>query len=121
MALQAMKLGLRGRAARPLLLSGMPLSSIACLLFVIRAAECFEVASWSLAAAAQILPQWLPAPPTPSPTSSPLLYTEDEVMALINRAARPPARPVDGRELSEVSPPASNHRTRALRAAACTR
>ena len=43
----------------------MPSSSIVYLLFVLRAAQCFEVASWSLAAAAQIFPEWLWSPPTP--------------------------------------------------------
>ena len=81
----------------------MPSSSTLYLLFVLPAAQCFEAASWSLAAAAQILPQWLWSPPTPTPPTHPLL-SEDEVIALIDGATRPP---VDGRELSEVSPPAS--------------
>ena len=48
----------------------MPPSSTLYLLFVLPAAQCFEVASWSLAAAAQIFPQWLWSPPTPSPATA---------------------------------------------------
>ncbi len=81
----------------------MPSSSIVYLLFVIRSAQCFEVPPWTLAAAAQIFPEWLWSPPAPSPPTRLLLSTDDELMTIIDRAARPP---VDGRELFEaVEPP----------------